>query len=109
MGIKTGIIPVSYNKYIINISQISSADFFFPFAICFWEKLKETSIWAEKTKCDPVAHDVKLQRRGHGEAANPLRHGCVCLQLLYPRLKMTVVITDNFLILHGYTLHLHAS
>lgn len=109
MGIKTGIIPVSYNKYITNF--LFRPQIFFSFAICFWEKLKETSVWAENisTKCDPVAHDVKLQRRGHGEAANPLRHGCVCLQLSYPRLKMTVVITDDFLILHGYTLHRHAS
>lgn len=32
------------------------------------------------TKCDPVAHNVKMQCRGQREAANPLRHGLVCLQ-----------------------------
>lgn len=58
---------------------------------------------------NPVTHNVKMQCRGQREAANPLRHGFVCLQLLYSCLKMNVVITDNLLILNCYMLHLHAS
>lgn len=32
------------------------------------------------TKCDLVARDVKMQRRGQKQAANALSHGRVCLQ-----------------------------